>query len=139
MNFEVDINVDIVTKPKPDFHALADYLERGYPTKPTAYLIDRMQEQYENFVWPTQKSQYPLSLKHKPLDWSLTIKGDDAGSRYPAQKFFDEAIEKYLPKYAFIKNLIIPECKFKDILALDPKRHDINPDWSVDFFYHLQT
>ena len=134
MNFEVDINVDIVTKPKPDFHALADYLERGYPTKPTAYLIDRMQEQYENFVWPTQKSQYPLSLKHKPLDWSLTIKGDDAGSRYPAQKFFDEAIEKYLPKYAFIKNLIIPECKFKDILALDPKRHDINPDWSVDFF-----
>lgn len=134
MNFEVDIDVDIVTKPKPDFHALADYLERGYPTKPTTYLIDRMQEQYENFVWPTQKSQYPLSLKHQPLDWSLTIKGDDAGSRYPAQKFFDEAIEKYLPKYAFIKNLIIPECKFKDILALDPKRHDINPDWSVDFF-----
>ena len=134
MNFEVDFNVDVITKPKPEFHALSDYLERGYPTKPTAYLIDRLQEEHENFVWPSKKLQYPLSLKHKNLDWSLTIKGDDAGSAYPAQKFFDEAIEKYLPQYAFIKNLIIPECKFTDILALDPQLHNINPEWSVDFF-----
>ena len=134
MNFAIDLNVDVITKPRPEMQTLAHYLERGYPTKPTNYLTDALQKQDETFAWPSQKSQYPLSLKHEKLDWSLTIKGDDAGSRYPAKKFFDEAIEKYLPHHAFIKNLIIPECKFKDILALDPEMHNINPDWAVDFF-----
>ncbi|MDC0912657.1 RecQ family ATP-dependent DNA helicase [Paracoccaceae bacterium] len=134
MNFAIDSQIDVITKPKPEFHAIADYLERGYPTKPTNWLINKLQEQYDNFAWPAQNSQYPLSLKHRNLDWSQTIKGDDARDRYPAQQFLNEAIEKYLPQYGFIKNLIIPECQFKDIMALDPTKHNINPTWAVDFF-----
>ena len=134
MNFTIDSNVEVIAKPRPEFYALADYLERGYPTKPTNWLIKKLQQQYENFVWPVENSQYPLSLKHQNLDWSITIKGDDTRDQYPAQKFFNEAIETYLPQYAFIKNLIIPECKFEEILALDPTMHNVNPDWAVDFF-----
>ena len=133
MNFAIDGHVDVISKPKPEFYAVADYLERGYPTKPTNWLMTKLQEQNEGFTWPAKQSQYPLSLKHANMDWSLTIKGDDTRDRYPAQKFFN-LIEKYLPQYGFIKNLIIPECQFKDILALDPTRHNSNPDWAVDFF-----
>lgn len=133
MNFLVDGDVEAVSRPRGEFHSLADYLERGYPTKASNWLLEQLRKRDKDFVWPSEQTQYPMSLKHKDIDWSLTIKGDDEGERYPAQKFFNEQIEKYLPEYAFIKNLMIPECKFSEILAVDPATYNASPDWAVDF------
>lgn len=68
-----------------------------------------------------------IALKCKKRTWS-NIKG--GGSNNDALFFFDTLIAKYAGKYAFIRELILPEAKFRYII----KKHQ--PFWgqSVDFW-----
>lgn len=113
--------------------SLINFLERGYPTRPTHFLEALIQNTNDKFAWQNLEQSDAMFFKpHKP-NWDLTIKGFDEKDNFPAQTFFNKLIDKHIPEYSFIKNLIIPECKFGDILV-DPISVGGKDDWQLDFF-----
>ena len=112
-------------------------MERGYPTKPTNFLKNYFKDDSEFVDFDNLEQTNDFFLKPFKPTYALTIKGDDQGDRYPARDFFDVCIEKYLPDYAFIKNLIIPECPFSEMLAFDLQLIGAKQEWCVDFFFPL--
>jgi len=121
------------------FNAIADYLERGYPTRPTHFLEDLIKKFHSDFSWSSFEGTDPINLKPFSPNWDSTIKGFDETDSFPAQTFFNELIDRYIPEYSFIKNLIIPECKFGDIIASDPQKFNSSRDWAVDFFLPIAS
>ena len=117
----------------PLYDSLRNFLERGYPTRPTHYLESKIKELDPDFSW--NKNTAPLSAMVRPHNpnWNDTIKGFDQGSRFPAQTFFNNSIDEHISEYSFIKNLIVPECTLGDILV-DPIKAGGRPEWAVDFF-----
>ena len=121
----LNFNVTNLGQAKNDTNPVArlviDFLERGYPTRPTHYLASKLKEEEPNFSWEKIKDVDPILLRPFNPDYSLTIKGSEENQLLPAQTFFNQLIDEHLPDYSFIKNLLIPECKFSDILAFDIK------------------
>ena len=115
------------------YYSLKNFLERGYPTRPTHYLEKKIQELHPDFSW--QRNLAPVSIMLRPHtpNWDDTIKGFDKGGHFPARTFFNNLIDEHLPEYSFIKNLIVPECRFGDILV-DPIGAGGRPNWAMDFF-----
>lgn len=64
--------------------------------------------------------------------WELTIKGGENGDN-PARDFFysDELWDEYLPSYAWVRQLIIPEAPLSEIIEKDAKSWK---DQAVDFY-----
>ena len=117
----------------PIYEALKNLLERGYPTRPTHYLEDKIRELHPEFLWSNQDLPESMMLRPFKPNWEDTIKGFDEKRLFPARTFFNDLIDEHLAEYSFIKNLIVPECKFGDILV-DPIKAGASPDWAVDFF-----
>lgn len=115
------------------YSSLTSFLERGYPTRPTHYLEGKIEDLIPNFSW--EENVEPTHMMVRPFkpNWDDTIKGFEEDGLFPARQFFNYLIEEHLPDYSFIKNLIVPECKFRDILA-SPVTAGANPEWAVDFF-----
>ena len=116
------------------FTHLSNILERGYPTRPTHFLENILNDIEPSFSWQNIEGSNPTNLKVFEPYWDPVIKGNDEDSSYPALTFFKERIDQHLPEYSFIKNLLIPECKFEDILFTDPAKFNIPPNSAVDFF-----
>ena len=139
--FSESLNFDVTNRRKPkkevnrNAQSVIDFLERGYPTRPTHYLISKLREHDPNFSWEELKNLEPILLRPFSPDYGSTIKGSDEHQLFPAQTFFNQLIDKHLPDYNFIKNLLIPECKFSDILAFDIEAVGAEQDWEVDFFF----
>ena len=135
----LNFNVTNLRKPKKEVNrnaqSVIDFLERGYPTRPTHYLISKLREHDPNFSWEELKNLEPILLRPFSPDYGSTIKGSDEHQLFPAQTFFNQLIDEHLPDYNFIKNLLIPECKFSDILAFDIEAVGVEQDWEVDFFF----
>jgi len=135
LNFSVaNIRYDETCNESNPFNPVIDYLERGYPTRPTYYLEDLIKEVRPDFSWSSLERNDPINLKPFSPNWDNTIKGFDETDCFPARTFFNELIDRHIPKYSFIKNLIVPECKFGNIVSSTPQDFNFSEDWEADFF-----
>jgi len=111
----------------PAFCILKNILQRGKPTLLSTYLQGELGHLHKDKDF--QKA-YPLIDREQP-NWERTIRGDEKGNYYPAKKFFEELIPKYLSEYKFIQQLIIPEIKIEDITQVEVDEY-VNQQ--VDFY-----
>jgi len=106
---------------------LKNILQRGKPTLLSNYLQEELGQIHRT---PDFISPYPLIDLEQP-NWERIIRGDEKGNYYPAKKFFDELIPKYLGEYKFIQQLIIPEIPINEITKVDVDEYE---NQQVDFY-----
>ncbi|MGI9558112.1 MAG: DEAD/DEAH box helicase [Thermodesulfobacteriota bacterium] len=111
----------------PAICILKNILQRGKPTLLSTFLQEKLGAIHKgsNFEQP-----YPL-IDTEPPKWERTIRGDEKGNYYPAKKFYEELIPKYLPEFRFIQQLLIPEVPINEITQVDVDGFD---EQQVDFY-----
>ncbi len=124
-NFIVKISaskkVDVDEKINAVFCVVQNILQRGTPTLPSDFLISK----FKNFDAP------PLYLvDDSKIVWN-NIKGDDENFYYPAKNFYEKILPEILGEYSFVKNLILPEVDFAEILN---KNSEFDGQ-AVDFYF----
>jgi ATP-dependent DNA helicase RecQ len=70
-------------------------------------------------------------ISNKPSEWRRLIRGEEKSGHYPAKRFFDELIPKYLGDYGFVKQLIVPEVQIFDMTQVYVDQFN---NRQVDFF-----
>lgn len=90
------------------FCVVQNILQRGSVTKPSVFLTAALGE-------PSAAERTYLIDKTRII-WN-NIKGDDAAGNYPARTFYNELLEKHLGDFFFVRNLILPETDFAEILT----------------------
>jgi len=106
---------------------LKNILQRGKPTLLSKYLQTQIGAIHKNneFIQP-----YALIDAELPK-WERIIRGDVKGNYFPAKKFYEELIPKYLPGYVFIQSLILPEIPINEITQVPV---DEFKNQQVDFY-----
>jgi ATP-dependent DNA helicase RecQ len=89
----------------PAICILKNILQRGKPTLTSDYIQQIIGSIHKDVEF---KNAYPL-IDRKSPKWERIIRGNEKGNYYPAKKFYEELIPKYLKEYEFIQQLIIPE------------------------------
>ena len=106
---------------------LKNILQRGNPTLMSSYLQENLGQ-----IHRAKEFSHPKALiSTESVKWSRIIRGDEERDYYPAQKFFEELIPKYLPKHQFIQQLILPEVPINDITQVKVDRYEKE---QVDFY-----
>lgn len=102
--------------------------QRGMPTKPSKFLISKL----KHFDEKLSKLDAPpfYLVDDSKIIWN-NIKGDDESFYYPAKKFYNEILPEFLGEYSFVRNLILPEAEFSEILT----KTDIFKGQAVDFYF----
>ena len=123
---------NIVAKRKDDKYLpaiciLKNILQRGSPTLMSSYLQEKLGSIHQNDDF---NQPYPLIEKTQP-DWRRIIRGDVEGDNYPAKRFFEDLIPKYLNDYQYIQQLIIPEIPINEITQVNVKEFS---GQQVDFY-----
>lgn len=111
----------------PAICVLKNILQRGAPTLMSSYLQESLGAIHESDEF---HKPYPL-IDSTPPKWSRIIRGDVEGDDYPAQRFFEDLIPKYLAEYQYIQQLIIPEMPINEITQIDVKEFH---GQQVDFY-----
>jgi ATP-dependent DNA helicase RecQ len=111
----------------PAIYILKNILQRGKPTLLSSFLQDSLGAIHRERDFETA---YPLIDKEKTI-WERVIRGDVKGNYFPAKKFYEELIIKYLPDYEFIQRLIIPEVPINEITKVEV---DDFANEQVDFY-----
>lgn len=70
-------------------------------------------------------------ISDRPVEWRRLIRGEAKSGHYPAKRFFDELIPKYLGSYGFVKQLIVPEVQIFDMTQVYVDQFQ---NRQVDFF-----
>lgn len=106
---------------------LKNILQRGAPTLMSSFLQENLGalNKLDEF-----KKAYPLIGSSPPI-WMRIIKGDVEGDNFPAKRFFDDLIPKYLHDYQYIQQLIIPEIPINEITKVPVKKFS---GQQVDFY-----
>ena len=101
----------------PAICIIKNILQRGKPTLMSTFLQDSIGsiQNTEEF-----NKAYPLIDDSAP-NWKRIIRGDVEGNNFPAKRFFEELIPKYLADYQYIQQLIIPEIPINEITQIDVK------------------
>jgi ATP-dependent DNA helicase RecQ len=102
-------------------------LQRGKPTLMSSYLQENLGSLHKDDSFYSSR---PL-IDRNQSKWNRVIRGDEKGNYYPAQKFIDELFLKYLPEYAFLQQLIIPEVPINEITKVEVDEY---VDRQVDFY-----
>lgn len=97
-------------------------IQRGSPTEPSEYLKSKLGK--------LEVSDSIRFFSEYPTQWNKTIKGDSTNSDYPAADFFNKVLPEQLGEYSFVRNLIVPEASFDDILG----KHTAFSGQQVDFY-----
>ncbi len=125
-NFVI-INVDENHRCQETYYGLycvvQNIIQRGRPSIPSNYVKDIL-----GSLDATNRRLIYLVDDETP-GWNI-IKGDDTGVYYPAEKFYYDLLPKYLGENAIVRNLIIPEVDFKDVI----KKSTVLDGQQVDFF-----
>lgn len=111
----------------PAICILKNILQRGKPTLLSVYLQKELGQIHRAGDF---RQAYPLIDKEQP-NWERIIRGDEKGNFYPAKKFFEKLIPKYLGEYQFIQQLIIPEIPINEITQVDVDEY---ANQQVDFY-----
>jgi len=111
----------------PAICILQNILQRGAPTIMSTFLQGELGKLHklDNF-----KDALPL-ISPELQEWKRVIRGNVEDNHFPAKKFFDELIPKYLEDYQYIQQLIIPEVGINDITQVSTKEFIAQ---QVDFF-----
>jgi ATP-dependent DNA helicase RecQ len=111
----------------PAICILKNILQRGRPTLLSEFLQEKIGaiHKTDEFGKP-----YPLIDNETP-NWERIIRGDVKGNYFPAKKFFDELIPKYLSDYLFIQQLLIPEIPVNEITQIQVDKF---ANQQVDFY-----
>lgn len=117
-------NEDVRTKHYGVVCILKNLLQRGTPTIPSHFLLESLGD----LVYT--KSSPLFLISRRDHQWDQRIKGNNDQDN-PALYFFENQIDKYLPEYAFIKQLILPEANIEEIV---PDFQNDYYDRQVDFF-----
>ena len=105
---------------------MKNLIQRGTPTNMSKFLQSKLGVMdLEN-----DKEKIYLIDREKP-SWIKTIKGDDENNYFPAKYFLETQIFKYISKYAFIQQLILPEALISEIIGNEQKEF---VDEQVDFY-----
>ncbi len=110
----------------PAICILHNILQRGKPTLLSKFLQNQLGSIHKSGNF---KKPYPLIDTECPK-WRI-IRGDVEGNYFPAKRFFEELIPKYLPDYKFIQQLIIPEIPINEITQVEV---DEFANQQVDFY-----
>ena len=100
-------------------------INRGVPTKISEFLKEKIDYEIK------EDDQDYLLLGEQKLFWGNTIKGVSNRIDNPALLFYEELLPKYLGDYAFVKNLVLPECRINDIIKYPKEEFK---DLAVDFY-----
>jgi ATP-dependent DNA helicase RecQ len=111
----------------PAICILKNILQRGKPSLPSLYLQEKLGDFHKRKDF---KNSFPLIDKTTP-NWERIIRGDSRGNYFPAKKFYEEIIPKYLSEYLFIQQLLIPETPVNDITQV---YSDVFKNQQVDFY-----
>jgi ATP-dependent DNA helicase RecQ len=99
----------------PAICILKNILQRGRPT-----LLSKFLQENIGAIHKTDEFEKPYPLIDNELPkWQRIIRGDIKGNYFPAKKFYEELIPKYLPDYRFIQQLIIPEIPINEITQVE--------------------
>lgn len=111
----------------PAICIIKNILQRGRPTLLSKFLQEKIGaiHQTDEFEKP-----YPL-IDHETPNWERIIRGDVKGNYFPAKKFFEELIPKYLSDHRFIQQLLIPEMPINEITQIEV---DEFANQQVDFY-----
>ncbi len=101
----------IVTKYLPAVSIVKNIIQRGCPTIPSRYVSSRIGK--IDF-----SKSYPLISRETPT-WERIIRGDRENNNYPAKKFFDILVPKYLSEYPFLQQLLMPEVPINEITQIE--------------------
>jgi ATP-dependent DNA helicase RecQ len=105
---------------------IKNILQRGTPT-----IASRRLRRHFKHSTPFH-DELPVALISKErISWRRTIRGDDKTQHYPARKFFEELMERYLGEFGFLKYLTLPEVEISEITQLQVDRLH---NQQVDFF-----
>jgi len=110
----------------PAICVVKNILQRGLPTRMSEFL----QTSLPDYVLEADIEFLPLIDKSDSI-WINTIKGDKEHNDYPARDFFDTLVPKYLRKYSYVHNLIIPEVSFYEITG---ENNEDFENQQVDFY-----
>lgn len=111
LNYQFNSNFNVIDDKK--FVSLLsvaqNIIQRGKPTHPSEYLTSALGK--------ISSDKKPLCLIDcSDMHWNV-IKGDEVNNYFPARKFYEDTLVKYFNNYAFVRNLIIPEASFIDIVG----------------------
>lgn len=111
----------------PAICIIKNILQRGKPTLLSAFLQSQLGSIHKEVYF-----NIPCALIDKGTPtWQRIIRGDEKKNYYPAKKFYETLIPKYLPEYRFIQQLIIPEIPVNTITQTDIDEFANN---QVDFY-----
>ncbi len=111
----------------PAICILKNILQRGRPTLLSKFLQEKIGTIHKTDEF---EKPYPLIDNESP-NWERIIRGDVKGNYFPAKKFFEELIPKYLSDYRFIQQLLIPEMPINEITQIEV---DEFANQQVDFY-----
>lgn len=111
----------------PAICILKNILQRGKPTLLSKFLQEKIGAIHKSKEF---SKPYPLISQDTP-NWERIIRGDVKGNYFPARKFYEELIPKYLADYLFIQQLLIPEMPVNEITQVQV---DEFANQQVDFY-----
>ena len=125
--FQNTPNSKVKNKYTPAICIIKNILQRGKPTSLSYFLQEKLGRihTFDDF-----NIALPLIDNSAP-QWNRIIRGDVEKNNFPARRFFEDIIPKYLSEYAYIQQLIIPEFPINDITQVYV---DDFSDQQVDFY-----
>lgn len=105
---------------------LKNLLQRGAPTKMSKFLENRV-----GVIDLTNDTEKIYLIDKDKTIWLKTIKGDDENQYFPAKYFLENQISKYISKYTYIQQLILPEVQISEITGKEEK---LFVNEQVDFY-----
>ena len=112
---------------------LISVLERGLPTRPSAFLLNRLATDHR-FDFDGVDFPKLFLISPEDLEWGELILGDERSGNFPARIFQAEVLPEFLPEYGFVKNLMLPECPLAWILGDLENIDNLSGAERVDFF-----
>jgi len=105
------------------FCVVQNIIQRGKPSIPSKFIQDKL-----GAISSISSRMLFLACDETP-SWNV-IKGDDSEVYYPAEHFYYDLLPKYLGEDKIVRNLILPEVDFRDVL----KKSTVLDGQQVDFY-----
>ena len=99
------------TMDNPILSIIQNLIVRGNPTIATPFLREKLQLERSYL----DKMNDVRMIQSLPLDWSRSIRGDDANQSYPALTFYED-LRKIFNRLSFLADLFIAECPITYII-----------------------
>lgn len=106
-------------------YVVKNILQRAECVRPSDFLSEKL----GSLETVTNIDEELHILKNYTPEWSKTIKGFEPTGNFPALRFFEDLLPKYLRDYKFLTQLILPEALVNDIVDKDSFK-----DQQVDFY-----